>query len=94
MIERRDQERKKHMIYLDSIIQQSALRKQWKRCFLFRRKNMVMRAAFMLLDHESRKAVSNARRIIAESLNCTPQEIYFTTGGSEADNWALIATSK
>ena len=46
------------------------------------------------LGSESRKAVSNARRIIAESLNCTPQEIYFTTGGSEADNWALIATAE
>lgn len=46
------------------------------------------------LGSESKKAVSNARRIIAESLHCTPQEIYFTTGGSEADNWALIATAE
>ena len=46
------------------------------------------------LGSEAKKAIGNARRILAESLNCTPQEIYFTTGGSEADNWALVATAE
>lgn len=46
------------------------------------------------LGAESKKAVDHARQIIADSLHCTPQEIYFTTGGSESDNWALIATAE
>lgn len=46
------------------------------------------------LGSESKKAVDHARQIIADSLHCTPQEIYFTTGGSESDNWALIATAE
>ena len=43
---------------------------------------------------ESTKAVSNARRTIAETLGAQENEIYFTAGGSEADNWALKATAE
>lgn len=38
---------------------------------------------------ESRKAVENAREIVADFLGAKPKEIYFTGGGSESDNWAL-----
>ena len=34
------------------------------------------------------------RKIIAESLGAKSKEIYFTAGGSEADNWALKATAE
>lgn len=37
----------------------------------------------------SREAVSVARGQIAEVINCNPEEIYFTSGGSESDNWAI-----
>lgn len=33
--------------------------------------------------------VRDARAQIAELLNCSPNEIYFTSGGSESDNWAI-----
>lgn len=33
--------------------------------------------------------LEEARRIIADELGALPQEIYFTSGGTEADNWAL-----
>lgn len=38
---------------------------------------------------ESRKAVEQARTDVAAFLNAKPNEIYFTGGGSESDNWAL-----
>lgn len=38
---------------------------------------------------ESRKAVETAREIVADFLGAKPNEIYFTGGGSESDNWAL-----
>lgn len=41
------------------------------------------------LASESKKAVDGARRILAEGLHCEANEIYFTAGGSEADNWAV-----
>lgn len=37
----------------------------------------------------SKKAIVTAREEIAAFLNCDPSEIYFTSGGSESDNWAL-----
>lgn len=38
---------------------------------------------------EARKAVERARELIAETLQAKPSEIYFTSGGSESDNWAV-----
>ncbi len=43
------------------------------------------------LANDSRKAVSRARQTIAETLGAEPNEIYFTAGGTESDNWAVIA---
>ncbi len=42
---------------------------------------------------ESRKVIENARAAVADFLNAKPEEIYFTGGGSESDNWALKATA-
>lgn len=42
---------------------------------------------------ESKKAIEKARASVAEFLHARPEEIYFTGGGSESDNWALIATA-
>ena len=38
---------------------------------------------------QSRVAVDEARAQIAACLNCLPNEVYVTSGGSEADNWAI-----
>ena len=38
---------------------------------------------------EAKTAIEHARKIIAESLEAKPGEIYFTSGGSESDNWAI-----
>lgn len=46
------------------------------------------------LGAESKQAVTKVRDIIAESLHADSAEVYFTAGGSEADNWALIATAE
>lgn len=43
---------------------------------------------------KSREAMTKAREIIAGALNADPQEIYFTAGGSESDNWALKAAAE
>ena len=44
------------------------------------------------LGSESKKATIEARETIAQTLGAEPNEIYFTGGGSESDNWALKAT--
>ncbi len=46
------------------------------------------------LGAQSKKAIQNTRSKIAESLHADSSEIYFTAGGSESDNWALVATAE
>lgn len=41
------------------------------------------------IGRESRKAIESAREQVSKALNCDPNEIYFTSGGSESDNWAI-----
>lgn len=40
-------------------------------------------------SRESKKALNTARETIAECINALPEEIYFTSGGTESDNWAI-----
>lgn len=42
----------------------------------------------------SRKALELARDSIASCLNCEPSELYFTSGGTESDNWAIRCAGK
>ncbi len=41
------------------------------------------------IGRENRKAIEEAREKVAQILNCEPNEIYFTSGGSESDNTAI-----
>lgn len=41
---------------------------------------------------KSKEAITRAREQIAQVIGARPEEIYFTAGGTEADNWALVAT--
>lgn len=43
---------------------------------------------------KSKLAINEVRKIIAESINARPEEIYFTSGGTESDNWALIGMAE
>ena len=43
------------------------------------------------LGTESKKAVIRAKETIAATLHVQPNEIYFTSGGTESDNWAIKA---
>ena len=42
----------------------------------------------------NKKAITDVRELIAKSLNGNTQDIYFTAGGTEADNWALKAAAE
>ena len=43
---------------------------------------------------EAKDALENARARVAALINAEPREIVFTSGGTESDNWALIAMAK
>ena len=43
---------------------------------------------------EAKKAVDESRKAIADFIGARTEEIYFTAGGSESDNWAIKATAR
>ncbi len=43
---------------------------------------------------KNKEAITKQREIIANALGASKEEIYFTAGGSESDNWALKATAE
>ncbi len=46
-------------------------------------------SSFYGISRETKRSIDKAREQVAEALNCLPDEVYFTGGGSEADNWAI-----
>lgn len=45
------------------------------------------------LGQRAKNALTQARAAIAGAINANPQDIYFTSGGTESDNWALKTTA-
>lgn len=46
-------------------------------------------SSFYSISRETKIALDKARNRVAKALNCLSSEVYFTGGGSEADNWAI-----
>ncbi len=46
------------------------------------------------LGGRAKKAVRQSRDIIAKAINSSSEEIFFTSGGTESDNWALIGAAE
>lgn len=45
------------------------------------------------LAREPRKAIDHAREVIADAIGALPEEIFFTSGGTESNNWAIKGTA-
>ncbi|NCU26979.1 aminotransferase class V-fold PLP-dependent enzyme, partial [Candidatus Nomurabacteria bacterium] len=43
---------------------------------------------------EAKRNLENYRKDIASSINALPEEIFFVSGGTEADNWAIKGSAK
>lgn len=46
------------------------------------------------IGQDAAQAIQAARQQIADCLHCQPNEVFFTSGGSEADNWAIKMTAQ
>ena len=46
------------------------------------------------VGQEAKEALEDARERVAKCLGCEPREVYFTSGGSEADNQAIISAAR
>ena len=83
-----------HMIYLDNAATTKTAKEAVDAMLPFFTEHYGNASSIYSLGAESKKAMMQAREIIAESIGATPAEIYFTAGGSESDNWALVATAE
>ena len=46
------------------------------------------------IGQDAAEALERARQTVAGCLGCRPDEIYFTSGGSEADNQAILSAAR
>lgn len=51
-------------------------------------------AALYSLGLTAARAVQEARETVAGTIGADPEEIYFTSGGTEANNWAILGTAE
>lgn len=80
------------MIYLDHAATTPMARQVAASMEPYYAKDYANASTIYEFGEQSRHAVERAREIIARSLHARKQEIYFTAGGSESDNWALKGT--
>lgn len=82
------------MIYLDNAATTRTAPEVVEAMLPFFSENYGNASSIYGLGSASKKALNQVRRTLAEALGARQEEIYFTAGGSEADNWALKAAAE
>ena len=76
-------------IYLDNAATTKMNDKVFEEMIPYLKDNYVNPSSAYKIGRDNKEIIENARKEVAEILNASPSEIYFTSGGSEADNMAL-----
>ncbi|MFA5953275.1 MAG: cysteine desulfurase family protein [Candidatus Pacearchaeota archaeon] len=76
-------------IYLDNAATTKVDEKVLKEMLPYFNEKYGNASSMHLMGSEAKTALEKARKIIAKSINAKPSEIYFTSGGTESNNWAL-----
>lgn len=84
----------KPMIYLDNAATTKTAPEVVEAMLPYFSENYGNPSSIYTLGGTSKKAVNRAREIIAASLGAKTNEIYFTTGGTESDNWAIKSVAE
>lgn len=87
-------EEKKQLIYLDNAATTQMHSQVLEAMLPYMRELYGNPAAIYSLAGESARAVAKAREQVASLIHARREEIYFTSGGSESDNWALKAVAE
>ena len=87
-------EMEEKMIYLDNAATTKTAPEVVEAMLPYFSENYGNPSAIYSLGSAAKKAVNEARRNIAAVIGAKQEEIYFTAGGSEADNWALKAAAE
>jgi cysteine desulfurase len=76
-------------IYLDNAATTQVNEKVLKAMLPYFTKDYGNASSLHIQGTAAKTALEKSRKIIAKSLNAKPEEIYFTSGGTESNNWAL-----
>ena len=79
----------KKMIYLDHAATTAINKYVLKEMMPYLMNQYGNPSSIYSFGRKSRKAIENARQQVATAINAKKSEIYFTSGGTEADNWAI-----
>lgn len=82
------------MIYLDNAATTRTAQEVVEAMLPYFTENYGNPSSIYSLGAASKKALNQSRTAIAQSIGAKMEEIYFTAGGSEADNWALKAAAE
>lgn len=82
------------LVYLDNAATTKASPEVVKAMLPYFSENYGNPSSIYTIGSEAKTAVETAREEIAASIGAQPEEIYFTAGGSEADNWAIKMTAQ
>jgi len=77
------------IIYMDNAATTKVHPNVLKAMLPYLKQNYGNPSSIYALGQESRKAIETARRQVAKALRANSNEIFFTSGGSESDNWAI-----
>ena len=83
------EEQKMDIKYFDNAATTRINEEVLKEMFPYLTKEYGNASSMYSIGRQSRRAIENARKQVAQLLNCKPQEIYFTSCGTESDNTAL-----
>ena len=77
------------MIYLDHAAATPLDPKVFKAMRPYLTKKFANPSSIYQFALQNRQAIDAARKKVASILHCNPHEIYFTSGGTESNNWAI-----
>lgn len=82
------------MIYFDNAATTKALNEVAEKVQYMLTENFGNPSSQSMMGVNSENEIIKSRKIIASSIDAEPDEIYFTSGGTESDNWAVFGTAK
>ena len=77
------------VIYLDNAATTRPRKEVVKAMLPYLEENYSNPSSMYGIALENQKVLLESRKVIAATLGAEPEEIFFTAGGSESDNWAL-----
>lgn len=82
------------MIYFDNAATTKALDEVAEKVKYMLLDNYGNPSSQSMMGVNSEREIIESRKVMANSINALPEEIYYTSGGTESDNWAVFGTAK